>query len=63
MVDETVLGRVLAGLQGSEQGLLRPQDLHGGGRVLGQVHQGACRTKMGQKYQTQGEILNFIAQG
>lgn len=40
MVDETVLGGVFAGLQGSEQGLLRPEDLHRGGRMLGQIQEG-----------------------
>ena len=40
--DESILRRVALGLQGSEQSLLCPQNLHCGCRVLGQVCQGAC---------------------
>ena len=35
--DEAVLGSVAASLESSEQSLLRPEDLHGAGRSLGQV--------------------------
>lgn len=38
--DETVLGGVVLGLEGAEEGLLRTEDLDGGGRALGQVHEG-----------------------
>lgn len=40
VVDEAVLGRVFAGLQGPEKSLLGTEDLHRGGRVLRQIQQG-----------------------
>mmetsp|Transcript_87519 Transcript_87519/g.272233 ORF Transcript_87519/g.272233 Transcript_87519/m.272233 type:complete len:644 (+) Transcript_87519:79-2010(+) len=39
--DEAVLGRVALGLEGAEERLLRAQDLHRGGRVLGEVREAA----------------------
>jgi len=39
VVDQTVLGRVVLGLERPEQRLLRSEDLHRRGRVLGEVHQ------------------------
>merc|ERR1719318_1951929 len=39
VVDETILGGVVLGLQGLEQSLLSSQDLDCAGWVLGQVHQ------------------------
>mmetsp|Transcript_16843 Transcript_16843/g.63884 ORF Transcript_16843/g.63884 Transcript_16843/m.63884 type:complete len:274 (-) Transcript_16843:483-1304(-) len=41
VVDEAVLGRVMLGLEGAEEGLLCAEDLHGGGRLLGEVEEGA----------------------
>lgn len=38
VVNETVLGRVLLGLEGAEQSLLGAKNLNGGRRLLGQVH-------------------------
>lgn len=46
MVDETVLGRVFAGLQGSEQSLFCSEDLHSGGWMLCQIKKGALKSKM-----------------
>lgn len=37
VVDETVLGSLVLGLEGAEEGLLGTEDLNGGGGVLGQV--------------------------
>ena len=39
MEDESVLGRVAAGLEGPEEGLLRAEDLDGTRRTLGEVSQ------------------------
>lgn len=39
MVDETVLGGVVLGLERAEEGLLGTKDLDGTGGVLGKVHQ------------------------
>merc|ERR1712214_194539 len=39
MENEAVLGRVPPRLEGPEERLLRAQDLHRGGRILGQVSQ------------------------
>lgn len=41
MVDETVLGGSVLGLEGTEEGLLGSEDLDGGGWVLGEVDQAA----------------------
>lgn len=40
--DESILGRVALGLQGSEEGLLCSQNLHCGCWIFGQICQGAC---------------------
>lgn len=45
VVDKTVLGGVFAGLQSSEKSLLRSQDLHSGGWMLGQIQKGASKIK------------------
>ena len=42
MVDQSVLGRLMACLQRTEQGLLGTQNLHGGSGLLGQVQQAPC---------------------
>ena len=41
MVNETVLGRGVLGLERTEERLLGTEDLHGRGRVLGERHQAA----------------------
>lgn len=46
MVDETVLGGIVLGLERTEEGLLRAEDLNSRSRVLGQVHQA---TSMGDE--------------
>ena len=40
MVDETILWRVLARFQSSEESLFRSQNLDSGGRMLGKVEKG-----------------------
>ena len=40
VVDESVLGSVVLGSEGSEEGLLGSEDLDGGGGLLGQVDEG-----------------------
>ena len=40
MVQETVLGGIVLGLEGTEESLFGTEDLDGGGGVLGQVHKG-----------------------
>lgn len=49
VVDETILGSVFAGLQGSKKSLLSSKDLHSGGRMLRQIQKGALKIKNGQK--------------
>lgn len=46
MVNETILGCVFAGLQGSEQSLLCSEDLHSGGWMLCQIQKGALKSKI-----------------
>ncbi|KAI3492779.1 hypothetical protein L1887_42576 [Cichorium endivia] len=41
VVDEAVLGRVVLGLERAEERLFGAEDLHGRGRVLGEVHERA----------------------
>jgi len=41
MIDESILGCIMLGLQGTEECLLCPQDLDGTSRMLGQIEEGA----------------------
>lgn len=41
MIDQTILGCIMLGLQSSEQRLFGTKDLHGRRRVLGQAQQAA----------------------
>lgn len=43
VVNETILGRVMFGFQGSKQSFFGPKNLNCGGRVLSQIQQGACK--------------------
>jgi len=46
MVDKAIFGSLVFGLQSTKEGFFGTKDLHGGGRILGQVDQ---RTRMGNQ--------------
>lgn len=55
MVDQAILGSVMLGLEGPEQRLLRPQDLHRAGRVLRQRQQRAGMRNEARSHQLANE--------